>query len=109
MDKITIVIILLVFLIAFSNNTVRIIKAMWAGKKNPARKQPGQKILMVEGMMCEKCQARVAQALNRLDGAAAEVSWEEKTAVVTCGKEIPDQLLRETVEELGYRVTEIRS
>lgn len=68
----------------------------------------GEKTLTVEGMHCENCEIRVENALNRLDGVACKVRWKIKTAVVSYSAEIPDSLLRQTVERLGYKVTEIR-
>lgn len=77
-------------------------------KKTLSGDKLGEKVLTVEGMKCENCEIRVENALNRLEGAAAKVSWKKKTAVVAYSRELPEQLLRDTVEKLGYRVVEIR-
>lgn len=77
-------------------------------KKTLTGPKLGEKVLTVEGMHCENCEARVENALNRLDGVLCRASWKKKTAVVSYSKEVPDALLRETVEALGYTVTEIR-
>lgn len=77
-------------------------------KKTLAGAKIGEKVLTVEGMSCENCEIRVENALNRLEGVAAKVSWKKKTAVVSYSQEISGQMLRETVEKLGYLVTEIR-
>lgn len=69
----------------------------------------GIKLLTVEGMHCENCAIRVENAVNRLDGALCRVDLKRKTAAVSYSAEIPDALLRETVERLGYQVTAIRS
>ena len=82
-------------------NTIRDKKALTAPKI-------GEKLLIIEGMTCENCEARVQNALNRLENAACKVNWKKKTAVVSFSAEIPDELLRETVERLGYKVSEIR-
>ncbi|MBQ7858896.1 MAG: heavy-metal-associated domain-containing protein [Faecalibacterium sp.] len=68
----------------------------------------GEKIMTIEGMHCENCEIRVANALNRLEQAACKVSWKKKTAVVSYSAEISDELLKQTVEKLGYQVTGIR-
>lgn len=68
----------------------------------------GEKLLTVEGMRCENCQARVENALNRLDGVACRVNLRKKRAAVSYSAEVSDEALRAAVEELGYRVTEIR-
>lgn len=68
----------------------------------------GEKTLLIEGMSCENCEIRVQNALNRLDGISARVSYKRKRALVSYSREISNDLLRQTVERMGYRVTEIR-
>lgn len=68
----------------------------------------GEKILIVEGMTCENCAARVENALNRLDGVACKVILKKKTAVVSYSAEISDAVLKAAVEKMGYKVTQIR-
>lgn len=68
----------------------------------------GQRLLTVEGMHCENCQARVENALNRLDGVVCKVNLKKKTAAVSYSTPVSDSLLKETVEKMGYKVTDIR-
>ena len=68
----------------------------------------GEKVLIVEGIHCENCQARVENAINRLDGVVCKVNLKKKTATVSYSTEVSDGLLKETVEKLGYTVTEIK-
>ena len=82
------------------SNTIRDKKALTEPKI-------GEKILTVEGMHCENCEIRVENALNRLDNVACKVSWKKKTAVVSYSRKVSDELLRETVERLGYQVIRI--
>lgn len=84
-----------------AGNTIRDKKSLTAPKL-------GEKILTIEGMSCENCEIRVENALNRLDNAAAKVSWKKKTAIVSYSAQIPDELLKQTVEKMGYKVIEIR-
>ena len=84
------------------SNTIRDKKALTEPKI-------GEKILTVEGMHCENCEVRVENALNRLENVACKVSWKKKSAIVSYSKEISNDLLKETVERLGYQVTEIRN
>ncbi|MGN0329931.1 MAG: heavy metal translocating P-type ATPase [Kineothrix sp.] len=66
------------------------------------------KTIMIEGMACGHCSARVQKELEALDGVKqAVVSLEEKKAQVRLEGEVSDGLLRETVEGAGYEVTEI--
>ncbi|MBQ9082227.1 MAG: heavy-metal-associated domain-containing protein [Clostridia bacterium] len=78
-------------------------------KKTLTRPAIGRKVLTVEGMHCVNCEIRVENALNRLENAVCKVRWKKKMAVVSFSAEISDALLKETVERLGYQVTDIRS
>lgn len=77
-------------------------------KKQLTEPKLGQKRLTVEEMHCENCGVRIENALNKLEGVVCKVNLKKKTAVVSFSTEISDSVLRETVEKLGYRVTEIR-
>ena len=68
----------------------------------------GEKKMLVEGMHCANCQARVENAVNRLDGVVCTVNLRKKTATVSYSKEVPDAALKEIVEKLGYKVLEVR-
>ena len=63
-----------------------------------------KKTIMIEGMSCGHCSARVEKALNALDGVEAKVNLEAKSAEVTLSKEVPDGALRKAVEDAGYEV-----
>ena len=82
------------------SNTIRDKKILTAPKI-------GEKVLTVEGMHCENCEIRVENALNRLDGVVCKVNLKKKTATVSFSQEVSDALLKETVERLGYQVTQI--
>ena len=81
------------------------------GEERPHKKleEPavGQRVLSVEGMHCESCQARIEKAIDRLDGVACKTNLHKKTATVTFSQPVSDDTLKEIVEKLGYRVTEI--
>lgn len=82
-------------------NTIRDKKTLTAPKI-------GEKVLVIEGMHCENCEVRVENALNRLDGVLCKVNLKKKIATVSYSAEVSDELLRETVEKVGYTVIEIR-
>lgn len=67
----------------------------------------GKRYIRIEGMTCKNCQARVENALNRLDGISCLVNLRRKCAVVSFSVIPDDAALKETVEKLGYRVTGI--
>ncbi len=61
--------------------------------------------MKIEGMMCPHCSGRVKATLEALDGvAAADVSHESGTAVVTLTKDLPVDTLKTAVEQQGYKV-----
>lgn len=77
-------------------------------KKKLTDPKLGEKTLVVEGMHCENCQAGIENALNRFDGVVCKANLKKKTAVVLYSKEVSAELLKETIENMGYTVTEIR-
>ncbi|MBR5341311.1 MAG: copper-translocating P-type ATPase [Erysipelotrichaceae bacterium] len=63
------------------------------------------KVVTIEGMMCEKCVAHVAEALKAL-GAEVKVSLEEGKAYLN-DTGLTDQQIKEAVTEAGYNVVAI--
>ena len=63
--------------------------------------------MTIEGMTCDNCKKRVENTLNLLNQVNAKVNLEQKKAVITLGEEISDEILIETVENMGYQVTSI--
>ena len=64
-----------------------------------------EKLMKIEGMMCQHCQARVKKCLEELDGVTeAIVSHETDSARVLLSKDVPDEILKKTVEDQGYKV-----
>jgi copper chaperone len=66
-----------------------------------------KKIMKINGMSCEHCQARVEKVLNEIDGVEAKVELKKNRAVVTLSKEVADQTLSHAVTEAGYEVVSI--
>lgn len=77
-------------------------------KKLKVKEKPKMELTMkIEGMMCPHCEARVKKVLEELPEVSQAVASHEKgTAVVTLEKEIPFDVLKKTVEDQGYTVTE---
>ncbi|MEU2173205.1 heavy metal translocating P-type ATPase [Nocardia sp. NPDC019219] len=62
----------------------------------------GQVELVIGGMTCASCAARIEKKLNRLDGVTATVNYAtEKARVEVTGDVSPDDLIA-TVEQAGY-------
>ena len=62
-----------------------------------------KKTILVDGMMCQHCVKHVKDALEKVDGVkSAEVSLENKTAVVELEREVDSDILLAAVTEAGY-------
>ena len=78
-------------------------------KTNEKETKTMEKTIKIEGMMCGHCEMHVKKALEALEGVeSAKVSHEAGTAVVTLKENVSDDVLKQTVTEQGYEVTEIR-
>lgn len=67
------------------------------------------KTINIEGMMCGHCEAAVKKALEAVEGVTeAKVSHEAGTAIVTLETEVPDEVLKKTVEDKDYKVKSIQ-
>ena len=58
-------------------------------------------------MSCEHCAANVTSMLNQIDGVRAEVSLSKASAKISYDREVKDDVLRNAVEKLGFKVTSI--
>lgn len=67
-----------------------------------------KKIVIVEGMTCENCEARVSRAINDIDGLAAKVNRKKKEVIISMEKEISDEIIKMAIEKAGYEVVKIR-
>lgn len=67
------------------------------------------KTIVIEGMACGHCTARVQAALEAVEGVTEVVmSLEDKTATVTQDKEVADEVLKMAVTEAGYEVVGVK-
>lgn len=67
-----------------------------------------KKKIKIEGMSCGHCSGRVTKALNELEEVVeATVDLQDKSAVVELSSDVSHQLLKETVEDVGYDVVSI--
>jgi len=66
-----------------------------------------KKVITINGMTCEHCQARVEKALNALNGVEAKVDLKKKIATVNLKSEVDDQTLKKAVTDAGYEVVSV--
>ena len=76
--------------------------------KKVKEKKKMEKTLVIEGMMCGHCEARVKKALEAVDGVESAIASHEKgNAIVTLSKNVSDEVLKKAVEDQDYKVTSI--
>ncbi|MCR5297228.1 MAG: heavy-metal-associated domain-containing protein [Clostridiales bacterium] len=62
-----------------------------------------EKKMLIEGMMCNHCKARVEKALSEVEGVTeAAVSLEEKTATIRMVRDIDDKVLMDAVAAKNF-------
>ena len=68
-----------------------------------------ERTMIIEGMMCGHCEARVKKCLEALSQVLeAEVSHEKGTAIVRLSETVSEDVLRKTIEEQDYKVISIK-
>ena len=67
------------------------------------------KIISIDGMHCDNCKNRVEKAINSLDSAVAKVNLSKKIATVSMSTIIDDDTLKSVIENLDFKVTDIKS
>lgn len=61
--------------------------------------------LKVQGMVCHGCENRIVNALKNLDGDYEILAnFENGTVTVSAEKEIEENSVKETIEDLGFDV-----
>jgi P-type Cu+ transporter len=66
------------------------------------------KTILIEGMSCGHCQARVEKALNAIDGVHATVDLASKSANIQLTKDVANEILKKAIEDAGYDVVSIK-
>ena len=76
-------------------------------KKKLAGRVVGRKTMEISGMNCAHCAMEVTEILNQIDGVRAEVNLSKGSARISYDREVGDDVLKNAVEKIGYRVTGI--
>lgn len=66
-----------------------------------------KKTVIIEGMSCDHCKARVEKAFNKIKGVKALVNLDEKFLILEMEDEILDEKIKEIVENLDYTFVKI--
>ena len=68
-----------------------------------------KKIVIIDGMMCEHCKAKVEKSLLELEGVVkVKVSLKDKMATIYSKNNISNDDIISAIEKLDYRVTSVR-
>ena len=67
-----------------------------------------KKEMVIEGMMCGHCSARVEKALNAIDGVQAKVDLDKKTAYIELSQDVADDVLKKAVTDADYEVVSLK-
>lgn len=65
------------------------------------------KVMLVEGMSCERCASRISNALGKAGASNVIVNISNKTVSMNLNSSISDKKLKNAVEGVGYRVISI--
>lgn len=67
-----------------------------------------KKTVSISGMTCGHCVKRVENALGELNGVTSVVvNLAEKNAIIEVSDNTSDELIRETIDDIGYTVEAI--
>lgn len=117
MADVIIIVILVILIIVGISSTIKHLKGEGGCcggsssvkvKRKKLKQVVKQRTVIIEGMTCEHCKARVESRLNELDGVSAKVNLKRKTAVVSMEKDVQDEVIKKAIENVGYEVIEIR-
>lgn len=67
-----------------------------------------EKTLIIKGMSCGHCSARVEKVLNNIQGVHARVDLETNSAKLVLNSEVSNDVIKKAVDDIGYEVTDIR-
>ena len=65
------------------------------------------KTIVIKGMSCGHCAARVEKSLNKINGIEAKVDLESRTAKLNLTEPVINQQIIDAVDDAGYEVVEI--
>ena len=68
-----------------------------------------EKIISIEGMMCQHCVRHATEALEKIDGVSdVKVSLEDKNAVIHVNQNVTDEQITNAIVAAGYEIISIK-
>ncbi|MDD3184885.1 MAG: heavy metal-associated domain-containing protein [Anaerostipes sp.] len=68
-----------------------------------------KKVIYIDGMHCDHCKQSVEGAIDAMPGAVGRVNLKENLAEVSMEQPIKDDILKEAIEALDFRVIRIET
>lgn len=65
-------------------------------------------IVKIDGMHCSNCKNRIEKNLDQLEGVIAKVNLEKKQALVSLYQPVDEDVIRQTIENLDFEVTDMQ-
>ncbi|MGN1411463.1 MAG: heavy metal translocating P-type ATPase [Oscillospiraceae bacterium] len=78
-------------------------------KKEKSKNLKIEKVIHIDGMMCNHCVSTVTKVLNAIDGVSAIVSLENGCAYVTMSNDIPNDTFIKAITNEDFEVTSIET
>lgn len=64
-------------------------------------------IIKVEGMVCNGCERRVQNVVKQIEGVEEVIAnYKAGTVTITSNKEIDKKIVKEKIEDIGFKVNE---
>ncbi len=113
-----IVVILLVILIPAIKTTITHMKGEGSCCGGPKEKVPKKKIpgtpkkvytVHIEGMHCTNCKNRIEKHLNEISDVVSKVNLSNNTARVSVYGDTKESTIKDTIESLDFKVTEMHA
>lgn len=71
------------------------------------KKKNIKKVMKIDGMSCNHCKNKIEKGVNELkEVKKVTVDLENKTATIILKKELNNNMIKSTIEELGFSVIE---
>ena len=67
-----------------------------------------EKTILIKGMSCGHCSARVEKALNAIEGVEAKVDLESNSAKLKLTKDVSDETIKAAIDNVGYEMVEVK-
>lgn len=67
-----------------------------------------KKVIGINGMHCEHCQAKAEKALNAISGVKAKVDLKKNQAVVTLDNDVESKVFADALSEVGFELGEVK-